>query len=181
VLLAVVVGSGVSRHAVGWLPVLGAIAAIAAAAVAIAAYLHLRRRGAFERFAAIVRPFAQASRIIATGLGARLLLVSLVIWTLEGCLFALCGAALDLDVNVMEGLLLVVLANFFALIPAAPGYVGTYDAAVLFGTRAIGVRAGDAVGLALLARLISFVPVTLAGLVLLITRYGGLRRLREAR
>ena len=76
---------------------------------------------------------------------------------------------------MLESTLVVVLASFFALIPAAPGYVGTYDAAVLFALGAIDVPGSKAIGAALLFRLVIFVPVTIAGLVLMVARYGGLR------
>jgi uncharacterized membrane protein YbhN (UPF0104 family) len=67
----------------------------------------------------------------------------------------------------------------FSLIPAAPGYVGTFDAAVIFGLRAVGVVGGQAVGFALLVRFVLFVPIIVVGLVLLVTRYGGVRQLRR--
>jgi len=38
--------------------------------------------------------------------------------------------SLELDVTILEGLFLLVLTAFFSLIPAAPGYVGTFDALV---------------------------------------------------
>jgi uncharacterized membrane protein YbhN (UPF0104 family) len=72
-----------------------------------------------------------------------------------------------------------VLASFFALIPAAPGYVGTFDSAVLFGLHALKVAGGNAVAFAVLVRFVMFVPITAVGLVLLVTRYGGIRELRS--
>ena len=69
------------------------------------------------------------------------------------------------------------LSAFFSLIPAAPGYVGTFDAAVVFGLHALDVGGGQAIAFALLVRFVLFVPITIAGLILLLlTRYGGLRR-----
>ena len=74
-------------------------------------------------------------------------------------------------------------ASFFSLIPAAPGFVGTYDAAVLFSLKAFGVGGGTAVGVLVMVRFVVFVPVTLVGLLLVMTRYGGLKVLlrRERR
>src|SRR3954465_15188245 len=73
------------------------------------------------------------------------------------------------------------LANLVALVPAAPGYLGTFDAAVLLGVRLVGggPPAGplaSAVGV----RFVLFVPITLVGLVALVVRYGGLRRVSVA-
>jgi len=103
------------------------------------------------------------------------------VWLLEGAVFALVAQAVGLDLSILEGVFLVVIANFFALVPAAPGYVGTYDAAVLFGLAALEVTDGVAVGVAILARFVAFVPITVLGLVLLVVRYGGIGALRRER
>jgi uncharacterized membrane protein YbhN (UPF0104 family) len=72
-------------------------------------------------------------------------------------------------------------AAFLSLVPAAPGYIGTYDAAIVFGLKALGVTGDRAGGFALLTRFVIFAPITLAGLALPVWRYGGLRRLRASR
>ena len=51
--------------------------------------------------------------------------------------------------------------------------------AIVFGLKGLGITGAQAVGFALLARFVIFAPITLAGLVLLVARYGGLRRLRS--
>jgi uncharacterized membrane protein YbhN (UPF0104 family) len=80
----------------------------------------------------------------------------------------------------MGALYLVALTNLFAMLPAAPGYVGTFDAAVVFGVKAIGGSESAALSYLLLLRFALFVPITLVGLVVLVTRYGGWSRLRSA-
>ena len=105
-------------------------------------------------------------------------------WLAEGLIFTLVGQSLGLDVSLLEGVFLVVLASLFALIPAAPGYVGTFDAALLFGLAALDIRGGVALSFAILVRFVLFGPITVIGLVLLLTRYGGIasvlrRRSRE--
>ena len=67
----------------------------------------------------------------------------------------------------------IVLASLAAAIPAAPGYVGTFDAGMLLGLHAAGVTGGAAVGVLLLARFLFFVPATLAGLAILLVGYRG--------
>jgi hypothetical protein len=59
--------------------------------------------------------------------------------------------------------------------------VGTFDAAILFGLAALDVQGGLGVAFVLLVRFVLFVPITGIGVVLLLTRYGGLsgRRGRE--
>jgi uncharacterized membrane protein YbhN (UPF0104 family) len=72
-------------------------------------------------------------------------------------------------------MVVVVLASLSALIPAGPGYVGTYDAAALFALHQVNVKGGAAVSCVLLFRFVVFVPITLAGLLIMIARYGGVR------
>jgi glycosyltransferase 2 family protein len=142
---------------------------------AMVVYLRLRISGRLQGFADRVRPVARASRLLLTRHGAELALATAAVWLAEAVIFWLVGASLGLTISVLESALVVVLASFFALIPAAPGYVGTYDAAVLFALGALDVPGNVAVGAALLFRFVIFVPVTVAGLILMVVRYGGLR------
>jgi uncharacterized membrane protein YbhN (UPF0104 family) len=80
----------------------------------------------------------------------------------------------------MEALYIVALTNLFAMLPAAPGYVGTFDAAVVFGVKAIGGTGSAALSYLLVLRFVLFVPITLVGLLVLVARYGGWSRLRAA-
>jgi glycosyltransferase 2 family protein len=153
-----------------------AASALAAAAVSLAVYSRLRRRGRFARFAAAIRPVARASRIFARPQGVPLAAVSLVIWVLEGSTFLLIARAVGVELDALAALAVVVLASLAAAIPAAPGYVGTFDAALLVGLRGAGVEGGDAVAVLVLTRFVLFVPVTVAGLATLLAGYGGVRR-----
>ena len=169
---------GVAGSPVGQRPALIALLILGAAGVALQGYLVLRRRGRLEGFAALVRPVARASKPLLGRWGAALCGVTLCVWLLEGVIFWLVAQSLELDVSILEGLFLLVLTAFFSLIPAAPGYVGTFDAAVIFGLEAVSVVGGQAVAFALLVRFVLFVPITVVGLGLLVARYGGLRQLR---
>ncbi|MEA2441812.1 MAG: glycosyltransferase 2 family protein [Thermoleophilaceae bacterium] len=179
-LFAVMTLASVAGSPVGKLPAYIAFGGALAALVALGIYLRLRRRGRFDRFAAMIRPIARASKILGRPEGAGLVLVTAVVWVLEGVVFWLVGESLGLGIDLVGSTFLVVLASFFALIPAAPGYVGTFDSAVLFGLHALGVAGGGAVGFAVLVRFVMFVPITAVGLVLLVVRHGGIRQLRGA-
>jgi uncharacterized membrane protein YbhN (UPF0104 family) len=65
------------------------------------------------------------------------------------------------------------------MIPAAPGYVGTFDAAVVYGVHAIGGSKQAALSYLILLRFILFVPITVVGFIMLVTRYGGFARVRD--
>jgi uncharacterized membrane protein YbhN (UPF0104 family) len=83
--------------------------------------------------------------------------------------------------SLLDGLYIMALANLVALVPAAPGYLGTFDAAVLLGVRLVagGTRAA-ALAYAVIVRFVLFVPITVVGLAVLVFRYGGLRRVSVA-
>jgi uncharacterized membrane protein YbhN (UPF0104 family) len=101
---------------------------------------------------------------------------TLVIWLFEAATWYLTAIAAGLDIEPVEALYLVALASVFVLVPSGPGYVGTLDAAVLFGVKAIGGTGSEAVSFLLLLRFVLLVPITVAGLVVLVARYGGWQR-----
>ena len=176
-LLTLMTLAGVGDAAGTEAPVLIALAGVAVLAAALAVYVRLRRQGRLERFATAIRPFVRSSRLLWSGTGLFLLGVSALIWMLEALNFLLVARSLELAVSPLEAVFLVVLTSFVSAIPSAPGYLGTFDAALVFGLHAVGVESGDALAFVLLVRFIIFVPVTIAGLALMLVRYGGLSRL----
>jgi hypothetical protein len=179
-LFAVITLLGAQRTSVGPGFAVGAAVIAVTGGAALVLYHRLREAGYFEGFARRVRPVARGSRLLVTRWGAGLLILTCGIWTCEGVTLALIAAALDVSLSWAEAFATVVLASFFALIPAAPGFVGTFDAAVIFALKAAGVTGSAALGVLLLFRFVLFVPITIVGLVLLLTRYGGLAMLRSA-
>jgi glycosyltransferase 2 family protein len=179
-LFAVYTWIGVAGAPTGRWPAAVATGALVAAGVALACYLAARRRGRFERFAATVRPISRASKIFARREGVPLALLTAVTWTLEGVTLLLIGLAIDVSLAVPDAALIIILASLAAAMPAAPGYAGTFDAGMVLGLTAVDVRGGAAVGFVLLARFVMFVPVTLVGVGVLLSRYGGFKRLDEA-
>jgi uncharacterized membrane protein YbhN (UPF0104 family) len=161
-------------------PFLVAGVGLALLAAAIVALQVLRRHRAFDRIREFMRPLAGAPRALLSRDGVLLLLVSFAVWALEASVYLVVARAADLDISGMGSLYLVALTNLFAMLPAAPGYVGTFDAAVLFGVKAIGGTGSVAVSYLLLLRFMLFLPITVVGLIVLVTRYGGWSRLRAA-
>jgi uncharacterized membrane protein YbhN (UPF0104 family) len=179
-LFAAITAADVAGAPLGSRPALVALAVVTILAVAVAVGVRLMRRGRMGRLAELVRPVAHASRLLVGRLGAELALVTVVVWLIEGAICWMVALSLNIELSIVEGVFVIVVASFFALVPAAPGYVGTFDAAVLFGLDKLGVKGGTAFGFVLLVRFVLFVPITLAGLLLVIVRYGGLARLRTA-
>jgi uncharacterized membrane protein YbhN (UPF0104 family) len=154
-----------------------ALVAVGASLLALDA---MRRRGMLARLRDFLRPLADAPRALLGRSGVVLLAGSFLIWAVEASVYLAVARATELDISGMGALYLVALTNLFAMLPAAPGYVGTFDAAVVFGVKAIGGSESAALSYLLLLRFILFVPITVLGLVVLVTRYGGWARLRSA-
>ncbi len=174
-LFALLTALDVAESPAGRAPAYIAAGVVVAALAAMGVYLRLRIAGRFESFADRMRIFLRPFRLLLSLHGVYLALLTGAIWVLEAAIFWLVAQSLDLDVGLLGASLVVVLASFFALIPAAPGYVGTFDAAVLFALHALDVPPDAALGAAITYRFVVFVPITVVGLILLITRYGGLR------
>ena len=134
-----------------------------------------------ERLHAIVAPILSSTLQLRGRHGLRLLGATVVIWALEAGVWMSVGAAAGFPMNPIEGCYIVALASVFALIPSGPGYAGTQDAAAITGILALGGTESQAVTYLILVRFVIAVPITIAGLVLLAVRYGGLRHLRRAR
>lgn len=161
--------------------VLAGVVAVALLLVAVAvAVLRYRERLVFVLRA--LAPLAEPSRRLLSRYGFVLLLVSLAIWLVEASVYIAVGHAVDIHLSLRDGLAVVAFTNAAALIPAAPGYIGTYDAAVIFAVDAVSSAAKASVlSYLLLLRFVLFIPITIVGFVLLVVRYGGLARLRAAR
>jgi len=140
----------------------------------------LRHRGALERLREFARPLAGAPRALLSRDGALLLGGSFLIWAAEASVYLSVAHAAGLDISGMGALYLMAFTNLVAMVPAAPGYLGTFDAAVVLGVRAIGGTRSAALPYLLLLRFVLFVPITLVGLAMLVTRYGGWSRVRAA-
>lgn len=148
--------------------------------VALVAWLRYRHH--VDRLIEALRPVAAPVKTLWSAAGVWLLLLSIVIWTMEASVYLMVGEAAGIHLGLGGAMSVVAFTNLAALIPAAPGYIGTYDAAVIFATRTVTDASKSAVlAYLLLLRFILFVPITVVGFAFLILRYGGLDRLREAR
>lgn len=124
-------------------------------------------------------PLAQATRELRGTHGLAMIGLTAAIWFVETAEILLVGVAVDLDLSLAEALYVLAVAAIFLLVPAGPGHLGTLDAGVAFGVRAVGGTGSQAVGFVILLRFVLLVPITLAGLLVLVLRYGGPARLRQ--
>ena len=171
---------GVAGSPVGDAPAVVGAVLVVLGALGLFVYLRLRVAGYLSKFADRVRPLTTASRLLMRPRGAALFALSVGIWLAEALVFYCVAHALELGIAPLDSLYVVIAASFVSLIPAGPGFAGTFDGAVLFVLKALGVAGGAAVGCVVLYRLVIFGPITATGLVLLVRSHGGLRMLRSA-
>ena len=179
VVLAATVAGGAGLPDAATLAILGGLAA-AGVAGALLAWRLLHARGLVERVRAWAAPMVVSTRNLRGAHGLSMLGLTLLVWLGEAGVWGSCAAALDLGASPLEALYLVALASMFALIPSGPGYAGTQDAAAVIGVKAIGGTSAQAVSYVLLVRFVLFIPITAAGLLALVVRYGGIAGLRGA-
>jgi uncharacterized protein (TIRG00374 family) len=146
----------------------------------VAAIWILRKHRFFERVRNWLRPLADSPRALLTPWGLALLAGTFLLWTVEASVYWTVARSIDLDISIGGALYLVALTNFVAALPAAPGSIGTFDAAVLWGAHRLGATGSMALSYVILIRFVLYVPITIVGLVVLVTRYGGWSRLRSA-
>jgi uncharacterized protein (TIRG00374 family) len=94
---------------------------------------------------------------------ASLLGISVVAWMLEGAVFAFALWSLHIAVAWPAAWLALAAATLATLLPSSPGYVGTFDYFASLGLIAYGAGRSAAAAFALLAHLILWLPVTIAG------------------
>jgi uncharacterized protein (TIRG00374 family) len=172
---------GVEGLPSGSAPAIVALVVVVGGFAGLVIYGRLRLAGRFDRFAERVRPFIHASRLLLDRTGGGLATLTMAIWLVEAGVLLLVALALDIHLPPGGAVAAVVFASMAATVPAGPGYLGTFDAAALFAFHKLGVQGGTGVSLLLLYRTVIFAPVTLAGLGLIVTRYGGLAALRRRR
>jgi uncharacterized protein (TIRG00374 family) len=142
--------------------------------------LVLQRHGRLRRVLDFLAPMGAATLRMRGRHGVALLAWSLLVWGLEWGAWLLTAQAVGLHLAVLDVGYLMGLATVFVLIPSGPGYVGTFDAALIFGLHALGHSGAVTLSYLLLLRFVVAVPITLLGLIALGSRFGGIARMRAA-
>ena len=113
---------------------IGTIALIIVLGVVVVAYIALRWRTFIsaiplpKRLAAAVQGMVNGLEILVNVRGLlKVILFSIPVWLAEGLSFGLVAWSLNLEIPYLYILASLVMANLGILIPAAPGYVGTFD------------------------------------------------------
>lgn len=92
-----------------------------------------------------------------------ILVSTVLIWTFETALYWSVMKAVGLSLSFLFLMLLNGVVNLVLLVPAAPGGLGTFDAASKVMLEAFGVGAELALGFTLVLRVVLWLPITILG------------------
>jgi uncharacterized protein (TIRG00374 family) len=108
--------------------------------------------------------FLQGLDCLQSGrLSAGVLGLSLAAWLCESGMYLLVGIGFHLTLGVPAYVLTAAVANLGAMVPAAPGYIGTFDVGALASLALFGADRSLAAGYVLVLHLLLLLPVTLLG------------------
>lgn len=130
-------------------------------------YLPLSRRWAafFGDLATKLR--AGLKTLTNFGTVANVLAISLIIWFTQALMVILCLESIGLHFRLNHAFFILLAINIALLIPAAPGNLGTFELSAALALGALGVGNAQALSFALIYHLVQFIPITLAGVLVL--------------
>ncbi len=109
-----------------------------------------------------------------------LFLSSLVIWFFAILPVDMVLRSFGITLPITASMFIMVFLVFAVMVPASPGYIGTYHYACVTGLGAFGIRDEKALSIALVIHAISFFPVIIAGFYYLWRDNLSLKKLRLA-
>jgi hypothetical protein len=150
------------------------IAGVAVLAVA-PGLLHRLRVDRLPRVGGFIVTLSRGASVRGQGRAAWIALgLSAVAWLLDATIYWCVGRAIGVDLPFQAAVVVSVAAALSTAIPAAPGYVGTYELAVTTALGFLGVDPATALAFAVCVHAVIIVPIVVAGGVsaILIARPG---------
>ena len=124
--------------------------------------------GLRQRAAAFVRHVLAGAMDPGRGVIVTAGVLSLVAWMLDAGLFLTAAASLGISLPVGTAVIIAASGALATALPAAPGYVGTYDLAAAAVGAGLGLDPATAVALAAVVHVVVLVPIALAGATALV-------------
>jgi glycosyltransferase 2 family protein len=97
-------------------------------------------------------------------LAAQIVLLSAAVWLVEGGMFLVILPAFGVPANPLWAALALSVTNLGILFPSSPGYIGPFHYFCMQALLMVGVARETALGYAIMAHLLYYVPVTVWGL-----------------
>ena len=94
--------------------------------------------------------------------------ISLIAWVVDATIFYLVGLSLGIELALADAVLIGAVAVLATAIPAAPGYVGTFELAATSTAVALGIPREEALAMAVLVHMVTVIPIVIAGAIALV-------------
>lgn len=121
-------------------------------------------QGLADRLIPLLGSFIAGIRMSARGGHiAAVLLSSVLIWTFAVLPVDLALQGFGIHLPITASMFIMVLLVFAVMVPASPGFIGTYHYACFKGLSAFGIDASTSVSIALIIHGMAFFPVIVAG------------------
>ncbi len=104
---------------------------------------------------------------------------SFLVWAMEGAVFWIIMKGFDLDLPAYASLLALVIVNIVIMIPAMPGYVGTYEGAGILALAPFGIAPSVAGSFIIVVHALQYVSVTALGLYFMNMTGWSLKQIEE--
>jgi glycosyltransferase 2 family protein len=102
-------------------------------------------------------------------------------WLFEGLVYLIAGKAAGIPLHLGNAIYILSTAAIFTMIPSGPGFAGTMDGAIAFTLHVLEEPKRLVGTYIFTVRFMIFIPITVLGGLLLVTRYGGFAALKAAR
>lgn len=138
-------------------------------------------RGIRARADALVDSFMPGLRVLSSWRrqGA-VIALSFAIWLMEGCVFWVVMRGFDMSAPLYAAFFTLVIVNIAIMVPAGPGYVGTFEAAAVVALAPFRVPDSAAISYILVVHALQYVSVTALGLYYMNASGWSLREIEEA-
>jgi uncharacterized protein (TIRG00374 family) len=106
--------------------------------------------------------------------------LSFAIWFMEGCVFWIVMRGFDMAAPPYAAFFTLVIVNIAIMVPAMPGYVGTFDLPAVVALAPFGVGKNAAISYIFVVHALQYVSVTALGLYFMNASGWSLREIEEA-
>jgi uncharacterized protein (TIRG00374 family) len=123
-----------------------------------------------QRVNAIFSNFLRGLQALGHGPSlVKVFLLSIVVWTIEGIVFFIMGRSFGMPLSIFQGMLVMIVIGMGAILPTAPGYVGTVEFLGTTSLSFLGINKNLAFGYIITLHVLQLLTITFWGLRSLIT------------
>lgn len=117
-----------------------------------------RIRSIFNNFLGGLGVFSTGSSLV------KVFALSLAVWTIEGCVYMTMGFAFGLHMSIYQAFLVMIVIGTGAVLPAAPGFVGTVELLGVSALEFLGFETNRAFGYIITLHLMQLVMISILGM-----------------